>query len=72
MAREPGPDAVDLQILSLLLTGLTDSSVAKELALGARTVQWRIKRLTDLSGATSRIHPGRCASDYGRLTRHGS
>ncbi|MFE4331092.1 hypothetical protein ACFRQM_17160 [Streptomyces sp. NPDC056831] len=72
MAQEPGPDAVDLQILSLLLAGLTDVSVAKELDLGARTVQRRIKRLMDLSGATSRLHLGRYASEYGRLTRHGS
>ncbi|MCX5339176.1 hypothetical protein [Streptomyces atratus] len=72
MAQEPGPDAVDLQILSLLLAGLTDVSVAKEIDLGARTVQRRIKRLTDLSGETSRLHPGRYASEYGWLTRHGS
>ncbi|MFF3125252.1 helix-turn-helix domain-containing protein [Streptomyces sp. NPDC057908] len=72
MAQEPGPDAVDLQILSLLLAGLTDVSVAKELDLGARTVQRRIKRLMDLSGATSRLHLGWYASEYGWLTRHGS
>lgn len=68
--REPGPDAVDLQILSLLLTGLTDVSVGKELDLGARTVQRRIKRLMDLSGASSRLHLGWYASENGWVTRH--
>lgn len=65
----PGPETVDLQILSLLLAGLTDVGVAKELDLGARTVQRRIKRLMDLSGATSRLHLGWYASEHGWITR---
>ncbi|MFD9504994.1 helix-turn-helix transcriptional regulator [Streptomyces sp. NPDC060035] len=68
----PGPEPIDLQILSLLLAGLTDVTVAKELDLGARTVQRRIKRLMDLSGATSRLHLGWYASEHGWITRtHG-
>ncbi|WP_176740242.1 hypothetical protein [Streptomyces sp. Ncost-T10-10d] len=46
--------------------------MAEEPGLGARTVQRWIKRLMDLSGATSRLHPGRYASEYGRLTRQRS
>ena len=46
----PGADATDLEILSLLLAGLTDASVAKQLDLGLRTVQRRVKRLMELTG----------------------
>ncbi|MFD9542135.1 helix-turn-helix transcriptional regulator [Streptomyces sp. NPDC060022] len=68
----PGPEPIDLQILSLLLAGLTDVGVAKELDLGARTVQRRIKRLMDLSGASSRLRLGWYASEHGWITRtHG-
>ncbi|MBO0916050.1 helix-turn-helix domain-containing protein, partial [Streptomyces laculatispora] len=40
-----GPDPTDLEVLSLLLAGLTDASVAKQLELGLRTVQRRVKGL---------------------------
>lgn len=45
-----GPDVTDLEILSLLLAGLTDVSVAKQLDLGLRTVQRKVKRLMELAG----------------------
>ncbi|MCZ9338757.1 helix-turn-helix domain-containing protein, partial [Streptomyces sp. TRM76130] len=47
-----GPDATDLEILTLLLAGLTDASAAKQLGLGLRTVQRRVKRLMELTGVT--------------------
>ncbi|MBO1337972.1 LuxR family transcriptional regulator [Streptomyces sp. VRA16 Mangrove soil] len=53
-----GPDATDLEILSLLLAGLTDASVAKQLDLGLRTVQRRVKRLMELAGVTTRLQLG--------------
>ncbi|MBQ1099527.1 helix-turn-helix transcriptional regulator [Streptomyces sp. b94] len=53
-----GPDATDLEILSLLLAGLTDASVAKQLDLGLRTVQRRVKRLMELTGVTTRLQLG--------------
>lgn len=56
-ARE-GPDGTDLEILSLLLAGLTDASVAKQLDLGLRTVQRRVKRLMELTGVTTRLQLG--------------
>ncbi|MFF3492618.1 helix-turn-helix transcriptional regulator [Streptomyces sp. NPDC002795] len=53
-----GPDGLDLEILSLLLAGLTDASVAKQLDLGLRTVQRRVKRLMELAGVTTRLQLG--------------
>ncbi|MFE2457373.1 helix-turn-helix domain-containing protein [Streptomyces sp. NPDC059402] len=53
-----GPDGTDLEILSLLLAGLTDASVAKQLDLGLRTVQRRVKRLMELTGVTTRLQLG--------------
>ncbi|MGW1891529.1 helix-turn-helix domain-containing protein [Streptomyces sp. NPDC002004] len=56
--RPDGPDEADLEILSLLLAGLTDASVAKQLDLGLRTVQRRVKRLMELTGVTTRLQLG--------------
>lgn len=53
-----GPDGTDLEVLSLLLAGLTDASVAKQLDLGLRTVQRRVKRMMELTGATTRLQLG--------------
>jgi predicted transcriptional regulator len=63
------PDAVDLQILSMLLAGLTDVSVAKQLDLGLRTVQRRVKRLLDLAGVTTRMQLGWHAREHGWVVR---
>ncbi|NKI44553.1 helix-turn-helix transcriptional regulator [Streptomyces physcomitrii] len=52
------PDETDLEILSLLLAGLTDASVAKQLDLGLRTVQRRVRRLMELTGVTTRLQLG--------------
>ncbi|WP_306321562.1 MULTISPECIES: helix-turn-helix domain-containing protein [unclassified Streptomyces] len=57
-ADADGPDGLDLEILSLLLAGLTDASVAKQLDLGLRTVQRRVKRLMELAGVTTRLQLG--------------
>ncbi|MEU5421857.1 LuxR family transcriptional regulator [Streptomyces sp. NPDC020799] len=64
-----GPDAVDLEVLSLLLAGLTDTSVAKQLGLGLRTVQRRVKRLMELAGVTTRLQLGRHAAERGWTAR---
>ncbi|MEU3845295.1 helix-turn-helix domain-containing protein [Streptomyces sp. NPDC028635] len=64
-----GPDTTDLEILSLLLAGLTDASVAKQLDLGLRTVQRRVKRLMELSGVTTRLQLGWHAHERGWVTR---
>lgn len=64
-----GPDDTDLEVLSLLLAGLTDASVAKQLDLGLRTVQRRVKRLMDLTGVTTRLQLGWHAYERGWVAR---
>ncbi|WP_338701825.1 helix-turn-helix domain-containing protein [Streptomyces sp. Q6] len=64
-----GPDATDLEILSLLLAGLTDASVAKQLDLGMRTVQRRVKRLMELAGVATRLQLGWHAYERGWVAR---
>ncbi|GLX47620.1 hypothetical protein Shyhy01_05700 [Streptomyces hygroscopicus subsp. hygroscopicus] len=64
-----GPDATDLEVLSLLLAGLTDASVAKQLDLGLRTVQRRVKRLMELAGVTTRLQLGWHAHERGWVAR---
>ncbi|EFG64422.1 hypothetical protein [Streptomyces sp. SPB074] len=56
--EEPGLDRTDLEVLSLLLAGMTDASVAKQLDLGLRTVQRRVKGLMELTGSTTRLQLG--------------
>ena len=69
--REPdGPDGTDLEVLSLLLAGLTDASVAKQLDLGLRTVQRRVRRLMELTGVTTRLQLGWHAYERGWVTRY--
>ncbi|MFD4370957.1 helix-turn-helix domain-containing protein [Streptomyces sp. NPDC058486] len=60
-----GPDATDLRILALLLVGMTDASIGKQLRLGLRTVKRRVKGLMDLAGATTRIQLGWRAYELG-------
>ncbi|MFH9662060.1 helix-turn-helix domain-containing protein [Streptomyces sp. NPDC017248] len=67
--RPDGPDAADLEVLSLLLAGLTDASVAKQLGVGLRTVQRRVRRLMELAGVTTRMQLGWQALDRGWVTR---
>lgn len=64
-----GPDAVDLEILSLLLAGMTDASAAKQLDLGLRTVQRRVKGLMELTGVTTRLQLGWHAYERGWVAR---
>ncbi|GAA3039472.1 hypothetical protein GCM10020000_17310 [Streptomyces olivoverticillatus] len=59
------PDATDLEILSLLLAGLTDASVAKQLGLGLRTVQRRVRGMMELAGVTTRLQLGWHAAEHG-------
>ncbi|MFF4794639.1 helix-turn-helix domain-containing protein [Streptomyces sp. NPDC001276] len=64
-----GPDAIDLEVLSLLLAGLTDASVAKQLDLGLRTVQRRVKRLMELTEVSTRLQLGWHAYERGWVAR---
>ncbi|WP_329454949.1 helix-turn-helix domain-containing protein [Streptomyces sp. NBC_01497] len=65
----PEPDVTDLRVLSLLLAGLTDASVAKQLDLGLRTVQRRVKGLMEMSGVTTRLQLGWHAYERGWVAR---
>jgi sugar-specific transcriptional regulator TrmB len=67
--RPEGPDDIDLEVLSLLLAGLTDASVAKQLDLGLRTVQRRVKRLMELTGVATRLQLGWHAYELGWVAR---
>ncbi|MEV0774270.1 helix-turn-helix domain-containing protein [Streptomyces sp. NPDC050433] len=64
-----GPDETDLEVLSLLLAGMTDASVAKQLDLGLRTVQRRVKGLMELAGVTTRLQLGWHAYERGWVAR---
>ncbi|WP_327370878.1 helix-turn-helix domain-containing protein [Streptomyces sp. NBC_01217] len=64
-----GPDTTDLEVLSLLLAGLTDASVAKQLDLGLRTVQRRVKGLMELTGVSTRLQLGWHAYERGWVSR---
>jgi len=66
---EGGPDEIDLQVLSLLLSGASDGMVAKRLDLGLRTVQRRVRSLMDATGARTRIQLGWAASERGWVRR---
>ncbi|MFD4139988.1 helix-turn-helix domain-containing protein [Streptomyces sp. NPDC058572] len=64
-----GPDATDLEVLSLLLAGMTDAAVAKQLDLGLRTVQRRVKGLMELTGVSTRLQLGWHAYAKGWVAR---
>ena len=51
-------DGVDLDLLKLLLLGLTDATVAGQLGISVRTVQRRIAEMMEMAGVTTRIQLG--------------
>ncbi|MGW7413632.1 helix-turn-helix domain-containing protein [Streptomyces sp. NPDC054863] len=69
VVADSGPDGMDLQILSLLLAGMTDASVAKQLEVGLRTVQRRVKGLMEVAGVTTRLQLGWHAYERGWVGR---
>ncbi|NYV74096.1 helix-turn-helix domain-containing protein [Streptomyces sp. UH6] len=60
--------ATEIQLLLLLLSGLTDDAIARQLNVGKRTVNRRIRDLMDLAGASSRLQLGWQASERGWVT----
>lgn len=66
------PDGTDLRLLSLLLAGLTDTTAARQLGLGLRTVQRRVKRLMEIAGVTTRLQLGWQAYERGWVARDGA
>ncbi|MFF5919711.1 helix-turn-helix domain-containing protein [Streptomyces flavochromogenes] len=61
----------EIQLLILLLSGLTDDAIARQLDIGKRTVNRRIRGLMDLAGASSRMQLGWQASERGWITPSG-
>jgi sugar-specific transcriptional regulator TrmB len=65
----PGPDSLDAALLSLMLSGLTDEAVGRQLRMSGRTVQRRLKALMALTGSTTRMQLGWEAAERGWVTR---
>ena len=57
-------DDADVQLLTLLLSGLTDEVIARQLDVGRRTVLRRVRGLMDLAGVSTRIQLGWYASRH--------
>ncbi|WP_051325823.1 TrmB family transcriptional regulator [Glycomyces tenuis] len=60
-----GLDDDDALLLSLLIAGLTDQSIASKLGIGLRTVQRRVRDLMDLAEVDTRIQLGWHAAKRG-------
>ena len=60
-------DANDRKILNLLYAGLNDASIARQLAIGHRTVQRRVQRLMERLQANGRVALGARAQELGLL-----
>ena len=51
-------DAIDRDLVKLLLLGLTDAAAAAQLGISLRTVQRRVADLMETAGVTTRIQLG--------------
>ncbi|MET7365700.1 helix-turn-helix domain-containing protein [Streptomyces sp. NPDC005566] len=58
----------DAQMLTLLLSGLTDDAIARQLGIGKRTVNRRVHGLMDQAGVSSRMQLGWQAARLGWIT----
>lgn len=61
----------DVRLLTLLLSGMTDEGIARQLGLGRRTVLRRARALMDRAGAATRMQLGWHAAQRGWI-RHAS
>ncbi|HEY1642893.1 MAG TPA: hypothetical protein VGG35_19540 [Streptosporangiaceae bacterium] len=69
---EPGmPSGSDLRLLSLMLGGLTDDAIARQLGISRRTVQRRVLRLIAVAGAQTRLQLIWRAGERGWLSATG-
>lgn len=57
------PDELDLRVLALLMSGLTDQAVASALRVSVRTVQRRVRALMTMARVDSRLQLGRAAAE---------
>jgi len=60
-------DDTDARVLTLLLAGLTDHAIGSQLGVSLRTVQRRVHRLMERTGATTRFQLGHEAARRGWL-----
>ncbi|MFF4081976.1 helix-turn-helix domain-containing protein [Streptomyces sp. NPDC001777] len=67
VAAEKQPTEGELEVLSLLLAGVSDRRAASQLGVSIRTVERRTRRLMDLAGADSRLQLGWHAARAGWL-----
>lgn len=60
LADDVGPhlEDADAQVLGLLLGGLTDEAIGKQLGMSLRTVQRRVRALMELAGVSTRLQLG--------------
>ncbi|MFC9699231.1 helix-turn-helix domain-containing protein [Streptomyces sp. NPDC056943] len=66
-AADDRPTEGELEVLALLLAGISDRRAASQLGLSIRTVERRTRRLMDLAGADSRLQLGWHAARAGWL-----
>ncbi|MER5684030.1 helix-turn-helix domain-containing protein [Streptomyces sp. NPDC002205] len=66
-AGDQQPTEGELEVLALLLAGISDRRAASQLGLSIRTVERRTRRLMDLAGADSRLQLGWHAARAGWL-----
>ncbi|WP_329588046.1 helix-turn-helix domain-containing protein [Streptomyces sp. NBC_01362] len=64
---EQHPTEGELEVLALLLAGISDRRAASQLGVSIRTVERRTRRLMDLAGADSRLQLGWHAARAGWL-----
>lgn len=57
----------EARLLTLLLAGMTDEAIARQLGIGKRTVLRRVRQLMDRGGVSTRIQLGWAASQLGWL-----
>lgn len=60
-------DHLDFQILELMGKGFPDSAIGNKLSLGHRTVQRRVQRMMERTGANGRFALGIRISELGLL-----
>ncbi len=62
----PGePDSDDVPLLTMLLAGLTDEAIARDLGISPRTLQRRVRGLLDLAGVDTRLQLGYVVAQRG-------
>ncbi|MEU9094823.1 helix-turn-helix domain-containing protein [Streptomyces sp. NPDC048428] len=69
--REPEIDESEARLLTLLLSGMTDAVIARQLGVGRRTVLRKARGLMDRAGVATRMQLGWYAARHGWLGESG-